>query len=197
MLATSRATTKIYYYRRISTFCGVPQDRPTPILCDNDGVWSIAKDGANTTSLIYIIRHVRFVQQGQEEGEFYVAQMDGRINPTDGLTKWLPRDTRRRDYMFLMGYPVEAYKFWIQSKVFKSFVPRKINPPPAPPAVVSPQVRANVTANVRVTQPTAPRAPPVDRKLYEEALARKGTPAARDEDEVILSHGVSAGVAEP
>jgi hypothetical protein len=57
------------------------------VLTDNDGVWSIAKDATGTTSLIYIIRHVRFVQQAQEHGEIKVEQLDGRINPTDGLTK--------------------------------------------------------------------------------------------------------------
>ena len=58
MLAGSRAATKMYYYRRVAGFCGLPQDRPSPMLCDNDGVWFIAKDATGTTSLIYIIRHV-------------------------------------------------------------------------------------------------------------------------------------------
>ena len=194
MLSTSRAATKMYYYRRVSGFCGLVQDRPSPLLCDNDGVWSIAKDGAGTTSLIYIIRHVRYVQQGQEEGEFYVGQIDGRINPTDGLTKWLPRDTRRRDNMFLMGFPVEAYQFWITTKLFKTFVPRKIVPPPAPPVEVSSAVLANATANLRVTTPTATTVP-VDEQLLADAQARQGTSAARNCDEVILSHAKSRGVA--
>ena len=167
------------------------------MLCDNDGVWSIAKDATGTTSLIYIIRHVRFVQQGQEEGEFYIAQMDGclKLNPTDGLTKWLPRDTRKRDNLFLMGFPVEAYKTWISSKLFKSFVPRKIVPPPAPPVQVDPEVLANATANLRVTQPSASEAP-VDPHLLAAAEARRGTPEALSTDEVILSHAVSRGVAK-
>ena len=152
MLATSRCVTLLYYHRRVNIFIGIPQDKPTPVLTDNDGVWSIAKDATGTTSLIYIIRHVRFVQQAQEHGEIKVEQVDGRINPTDGLTKWVPTATSKRDNMFLMGYAQEAYKFWVASKVFQQFKPRKIVPPPQPPIEVAPALR--VTNNVRVTQPT-------------------------------------------
>ena len=153
MLATSRAVTKLYYYRRLCTFFGLAQTRPSPLLTDNDGVWTIARDAVGTTSLIYIIRHCRFVQQAEEAGEICVGQLDGRINPTDGLTKWLPRDTRRRDNMFMMGFPIEAYKFWISTKVFKQFTPRKIVPPPAPPVDVD-TVMADAPVNSRVTAPT-------------------------------------------
>ena len=138
------------------------------------------------------MHNVRFVQQGQEEGEFYVAQLDGRLNPTDGLTKWLPRDTRRRDNLFLMGLPVtpvEAYKMWISSKLFRSFVPRKIVPPPAPPVQVSPEVLGNATANLRVTKPTV-STEPVNPQLLAAADARRGASDACDDDEVILSHGM-------
>jgi hypothetical protein len=135
-------------------FCGIPQDRATPVLTDNDGVWTIAKDATGTTSLIYIIRHVRFVQQAQEHGEIKVEQVDGRINPTDGLTKWVPTATSKRDNMFLMGFAQEAYKLWILSKVFQQFVPRKIVAPPSQEIRVSESVLNSSSANVRVTTPT-------------------------------------------
>ena len=192
MLAASRCTGKLYYYRRLMIFLGVPQDRPTPMLTDNDGVWTIAKDATGTTSLIYIIRHCRFVQQAHEAGEILTTQVDGRINPTDGLTKWLSRDTRKRDNMFLMGFPVEAYKLWVSSKMFKSFKPRKIVPPPAPPVQISSAMLAkHPTAYTRVTKPTVV---PVAAQALAAAQARQGTSAALPGDEVILSHAVSRGV---
>ena len=154
MLTASRMTTKLYYYRRLSTFFGLPQLKPTPLLTDNDGVWTIARDAVGTTSLIYIIRHCRFVQQAQEQGEILVGQLDGRINPTDGLTKYLPKTTTIRDNMFLMGFPQEAYRYWLASKVFKQFKPRNIAPPPTPP-IDKESILADAPANVRVTTPSS------------------------------------------
>jgi hypothetical protein len=156
MMATSRTTSKMYYYRRMMQFLDVEQSQPSWILTDNDGVWSIARDATGTTSLIYIIRHVRFVQQAQEDGEVIVSQVDGRINPTDGLTKWLPRDTKKRDFAFLMGFPEAAYKTWIESKVFTQFTPRKIVPPAKPAIEVSNQLLNTSSATLRVTTETPP-----------------------------------------
>ena len=119
--------------------------------------------------------------------------------------------------MFLMGFAQEAYKYWVASKVFQQFKPRKIVPPPAPPIEVAPALLDSTAANVRVTAPTintsatqgvlesklltvmlektvAPQ-PRVKYATYQEALARKGTKWAKPLDEVVLSHGMSRGVA--
>jgi hypothetical protein len=158
MMATSRTTSKMYYYRRMMQFLGVDQSQPSWVLTDNDGVWSIARDATGTTSLIYIIRHVRFVQQAQEDGEVRVSQVDGRLNPTDGLTKWLAKDTKKRDFAFLMGFPEAAYQTWIESKVFKQFTPRKIAPPAKPAVEVSEQNLNTSSATLRVTTVSPPEA---------------------------------------
>jgi len=122
--------------------------------------------------------------------------------------------------MFLMGFAQEAYKYWVASKAFQQFKPRKIVPPPAPPIEVAPALLDGTAANVRVTAPTintsamltvisenavalpvdsvvgsvAPFLPRVEYATYQEALARKGTRWAKPLDEVVLSHGMSRGV---
>ena len=104
--------------------------------------------------MIYVIRHVRFVQQAQEHGEVLVSQVDGRINPTDGLTKWLAKDTKKRDFAFLMGFPELAYKVWILSNVFRQFKPRKIVPPAKQAIEVSTENLNTSSATLRVTEAT-------------------------------------------
>jgi hypothetical protein len=70
------------------------------------------------------------------------------------LTKWLARDTKKRDFAFLMGFPEAAYKTWIESKVFKQFVPRKKVPPAKPPKDVSDEQLNTSSDTLRVTEAT-------------------------------------------
>ena len=65
----------------------------TPLFTDNDGTWYVARDAQSTTSMTYIIRHVRFIQQAEYDAAVKVFQIDGELNPTDAFTKY---KTKRR-----------------------------------------------------------------------------------------------------
>ena len=80
--------------------------------------------------MTYIIRHVRYIQSMDAAELLKVFQVDGRLNPTDAFTKWLPHVTRAMFYAFLRGNPQRAYQMWIQSAKFKQFQPKKIVPEP-------------------------------------------------------------------
>ena len=62
-------------------------------------------------------------------------QVDGVLNPTDALTKWLQARTRVHHNLFLAGYPEAARRVWMASKAFATFKPKKITPVPRPPPV--------------------------------------------------------------
>jgi hypothetical protein len=194
MLPVSRSTSKLYLYRGVATFIGIPQDVPTPCLTDNDGVWSIARDATGTTSLMYVIRHVRFVQASQENTIIKTHQMDGRLNPVDPFTKHKDKESRKRDFLFLRGYPQEAYKVWLASRAFQNFTPHKIVEQPKPPIEIDETKLASYPrARLRVTTPSKAgdvvpltSAPPLSKAEFKQALISK--------DEVGLSHATSRGV---
>ena len=48
------------------------------------------------------------------------------LNPTDPLTKWLIKAERKRHYLFLNGYHMEALELWLQGTSYKSWKPKKI-----------------------------------------------------------------------
>ena len=146
MLGASRLAPRLVYHRRIAQFLGIPQDRPTPLFTDNDGVWSLAKDTAPTTSMVYIIRHVRLLQQMVERGEIAVFQVDGRLNPSDAFTKYLDKISRKMHYLFMMGKHREAREFWRSSSHFKNFKPKKIVPVPSPPISLPSTVTAALSS---------------------------------------------------
>ena len=108
----------------------MPQVKPSPLFTDNDGTWYVAVGGSSVTSMVYIIRHVRFLQQCNMEGEVATFQIDGMLNPTDPLTKYLQKAERKRHYLFLNGYPMEALELWMQGTSYKSWKPKKIEPVP-------------------------------------------------------------------
>ena len=90
-------------------------------------LWN-ARDAASATSMIYIMRHVRFIQQVEHDGETRAHQIEGELNPPDALTKWLAGPDRRRHYLFMMGYPDEARAMWESSTKYKNYKPKKIIP---------------------------------------------------------------------
>ena len=135
-LDASRLALRLVYYRRLLQFWNKPIVGPTPQFTDNDGVWYIARDAAATTRMIYIIRHIRLIQQIEHDGEIKTFQVDGRLNPADAFTKWLDSNTRTRHYLFLMGYPKQARDVWMHSKAYKTFVPKKLTPVPKPPITI-------------------------------------------------------------
>ena len=79
--------------RGVVHFCGVSQDKPSPLFTDNDGTWYVSRDAASTVNMTYIIRHVRTLQQAEYDGLMNARQLDGELNPTDVLTKHKPKQT--------------------------------------------------------------------------------------------------------
>ena len=138
-LAASRLLMRIVYYRRLLQFYGIPLLGPSPCFTDNDGVWYVARDALAVTRMLYVIRHVRMIQQVEYDGEVRTFQVDGALNPADALTKWLEASTRTRHYLFLMGHPEAARKAWRASKAFQTWKPKKIEPVPRPPVEVDVQ----------------------------------------------------------
>ena len=78
--------------------------------------------------MVYIIRHVRFIQQAEFDREIKVYQVDGWLNPTDPFTKYMPGTDKRRHYLFLMGFPAAARRMWLDSAKFKTWKPKKLVP---------------------------------------------------------------------
>jgi hypothetical protein len=178
----SRLGNRLVYYRRILTFLGRAPQGPSPSFTDNDGTWYVARDALSTTRMTYVINHVHMIQQLEQDGETRAFQIDTALNPADVLVTWRDAATRLCHYTFIMGDPAKARRLWLESAAFKSWKPKKILPVPSEPAVV-PIGGGNSTK------------PPVDGKELAAAQARKGTPQARDSDEVILSQAISRGIA--
>ena len=131
--------------------------------------------------MTYIIRHVRFIQSVSAAELVKVFQMDGRLNPTDAFTKWLPHSTRTMFYTFMRGDPQRAYDMWVKSAKFKQFKPKKIVPEPDEALEVD--VRAMGSSNFN--DPAGIAAMTLDElKKYRDAL-HQGV------DEVSASHRVS------
>ncbi len=60
--------------------------------------------------MVYTLRHVRVMQQSTEEGHTALIKIDGLLNPTDPMNKWLPPGVRKAHFAFLMGRPAEALR---------------------------------------------------------------------------------------
>ena len=130
-MVASRGASRSIFYRGTAQHLGVPQVKPTPLFTDNDGTWYVAVGGASATSMTYIIRHVRFLQQCVQEEEIACFQMDGMLNPVDALTKWLVTAERKRHYAFLNGYHMEALELWLASSQYRAWKPKKIEAVPS------------------------------------------------------------------
>ena len=114
--------------RGVIHFCGVSQEKPSPLFTDNDGTWYVSRDAASTVNMTYIIRHVRTLQQAEYDGLMNARQVDGELNPTDVLTKHKPKQQTARHFAFLMGYPELALQLWRQSVQYKTHKYKKIVP---------------------------------------------------------------------
>ena len=78
--------------------------------------------------MVYIIRHVRFIQQAEYDKAVKVYQIDGELNPVDPFTKYKPKADYKRHMAFLMGYPELAYQLWMASTKAKNYKYKKIVP---------------------------------------------------------------------
>ena len=75
-LVASRLVARGVQPRGVAQFLGIVQGA-TPLFTDNDGTWYVARNAQSTTSMTYIIRHVRFIQQAEYDGVAKVFQIDG------------------------------------------------------------------------------------------------------------------------
>ena len=130
--AASRLTARLIYFGALARFWGVAQDKPPYLFTDNDGLWYQAKDAADVTKMAFVIRHVRFIQQGQELGLTAVHQVDTALLPVDAFTKHLDKGTRIRHYLLMRGHHAAARAVWRASAAFKMWKPKRIVPVPAP-----------------------------------------------------------------
>ena len=138
----SRLAIRLIFYRRLSRFFGNKPLGPTPLFTDNDGTWHIARDGASSTRMTYVINHVRLLQQTESDEEIRTFQVDRAHNPGDVLVSWRDAGTRARHYTLLMGNPAKARAMWLNSSAYKQWRPAKIVPvPTAPPAMPTKQVK--------------------------------------------------------
>ena len=106
----------------------MPQLKPVPLFTDNDGTWYVSRDAASATSMVYIIRHVRFLQQADYDKVIKVFQVDGELNPVDPFTKFRPKQDFKRHMAFLMGNPELALVLWRSSTRYKTHRYKKIVP---------------------------------------------------------------------
>ena len=127
-LVASRLAARGVVPRGVAQFMGVPQVRPTPLFTDNDGTWYVSRDAASASSMVYIMRHVRFLQQSEYDQNTRTYQMEGELNPTDPLTKYKPKADYKRHMAFLMGYPELALQLWRSSTRYQSYKHKKIVP---------------------------------------------------------------------
>jgi hypothetical protein len=129
-MVASKLTARGVLYRGTLQFLGVAQDRPTHLFTDNDGTWYVARDAASTTSMTYIIRHVRFIQQAEFDAAIKCFQIDGELNPPDVLTKYKSSGDFKRHMAFMMGFPEVALKIWQTSPKFLKHKAKRIMPVP-------------------------------------------------------------------
>ena len=127
-LVASRLVARGASLRGLAQFIWVPQVKPTALFTDNDGTWYVSRDAMSTSAMTYIMRHVRFLQQAVYDDVVKVFQVDGELNPTDALTKYLPKPAWQRHLAFLMGYPEVALQLWRQDKKYESHRYKKIVP---------------------------------------------------------------------
>ena len=78
--------------------------------------------------MTYVVRHIRFIQEANDSAQVATVQVDGELNPTDALTKWLPPGDRARHYAFLMGDQSKANRLWRESSKFRNYKPKLIVP---------------------------------------------------------------------
>ena len=127
-LVASRLVARGMAPRGVVQFFGIAQVKSTPLFTDNDGTWYVARDAASATSMTYIMRHVRFLQQAEYDKVTKVYQVDGELNPVDPLTKYRPREDWKRHMAFLRGYPELALQLWRSSNRYKTHKFKKIVP---------------------------------------------------------------------
>ena len=127
-LVASRLISRGVVPRGVAQFLGVSQERPTPLFTDNDGTWYISREAASTSSMTYIMRHVRFIQQASYDQMVKVYQIDGELNPPDALTKYKSKHDFQRHMAFIMGYPELALQLWRQCSKYKDYKYKKIVP---------------------------------------------------------------------
>ena len=128
-LVASRLVARGVQPRGVAQFLGIVQGA-TPLFTDNDGTWYVARDAQSTTSMTYIIRHVRFIQQAEYDAVVKVFQMDGELNPTDAFTKYKDKASFHRHMAFMMGFPVEALQMWLKSTKKQNYKYKRIVPVP-------------------------------------------------------------------
>ena len=129
-LLASRLGQRLVFFRRLCNFAGQPRQGPTPLFTDNDGTWYTARDATNTTRMTYVINHVRILQQLEIDKEIRTFQVDGTLNITDPLSKYMKAAVRWRHYNHLAGRPTMARKLWLESNDHKMWKPKKIVPVP-------------------------------------------------------------------
>ena len=129
-LVASRLIARGVAPRGVLQFLGVAQDRPTPLFTDNDGTWYVAREAASASSMTYIMRHIRFIQQAEYDEVVKVFQIDGELNPPDALTKYKSKPDFKRHLAFINGYPELALQLWRQCAKYKTYKYKKIVPAP-------------------------------------------------------------------
>ena len=130
-LAGSRCAARLVYFGGVCQFLGMDMSVPPPLFTDNDGTWYVARDAQNATKMIYVVRHVRMLQDLVEKRLISVFQVDGRLNPVDALSKWLEAVHRAHHQMFLMGNARGAIQAWQNTTMYRTFKPKKLVPAPA------------------------------------------------------------------
>ena len=77
----------------------------TPIFSDSRSTRLISISASALKQSIYLARRVMFMREGIDEGEYFFYTVAGKINPADGLTKYVSVEAfkRSRDYMGIVA----------------------------------------------------------------------------------------------
>ena len=68
---------------------GVMMATPTPIFSDSKSTRLIGMQAGSMKQSIYLARRVMFMREGVEENEYMFFTVAGKVNPSDGLTKYI------------------------------------------------------------------------------------------------------------
>ena len=98
--AASSAASALIHITGVLRFIsfGILGADPVPIWCDNEVAVAVANDASSEKRMAYIARRIRFLQELVRLRVVDIFHVPGKANPSDALTKHLPKPTFR-EYM--------------------------------------------------------------------------------------------------
>jgi hypothetical protein len=89
------------WLRALLTGIGIPQTKPTPILCDNNSAITLLRDQLFHSHVKHLDVRWHYLRERVEDGDLLLSRVKGTDNTADVLTKPLPPAsfTRLRNFL--------------------------------------------------------------------------------------------------